>query len=83
MTEPTWRRIAASYAMAAATVLLLWVVSRPVVGGLAVASVAGAAVAGRRAYGFARCLRDCRHITVRLGSRTRITVARGPTDEAC
>ena len=74
MTEPTWRRIAASYAMAAATVLLLWVVSR---------SVAGAAVAGRRAYGFARCLRDCRHITVRLGSRTRITVARGPTDEAC
>ncbi|PSQ14608.1 hypothetical protein BRD02_08570 [Halobacteriales archaeon QS_8_69_73] len=51
--------------------------------GPTVAALADTAVAGGRAHGVARCLRKCRRVTVRLCGRTRVTVARGATDETC
>ena len=83
ITEPTWQRIAADYAMVAAIPLLLWVVSHPVAGAATLTISAALVVAGRRAYALTRCLRECRQVTFQPGGRTRITVARGGSDEVC
>ena len=83
MTEPTWQRIAAGCAMVAAIPLLLWVVSHPVAGAATLTTGTALVVAGRRAYALTRCLRECRQVTFQPGGRTRITVARGGSDEVC
>lgn len=80
--RPTWRDILASYALAAAIPLSLWIVSRPLAGAVVLAAVAGLVVAARRAPGVTRCLRDCRGIAFDLGDAVRITVTWDPADDA-
>ena len=83
MTEPTWQRIAAGCAMSAAIPPLLWVVSHPVAGAATLTTGAALTVAGRRAYALTRRLRECWQVTFQPGGRTRITIARGGSDEVC
>ena len=83
MTEPTWQHIAAGCAIAAAIPLLLWVVSHPVAGAATLTTGAALTVAGRRAYALTRRLRECWQVTFQPGRRTRITIARGGSDEVC
>lgn len=74
--DPTWDDVLVSYGMMAAIPLLLWVVSRPVVGALSLAVGAGVVVGARRAYRLARSVRACRTVTADLGRRVHVTVTR-------
>ncbi|WP_435180092.1 hypothetical protein [Halorussus sp. AFM4] len=79
--QPTWRSVAASYLLAAAIPIVLWIATRPIAGLVTVAAVAGLIVGARRAYRLRRCFRDCRGFAFDLGGRARITVSRIPADE--
>ncbi|WP_137285969.1 hypothetical protein [Halorussus salinisoli] len=71
-----------SYVLVTAIPLLLWFVSQPLVGTVALASIAGLFVGGRRVYRLTRCFYDCQGFTFDLGGTAQITVTQIPTDEA-
>lgn len=81
--QPTWRSVIASYAILASIPLLLWIVSQPLAGSVALAAAVGLAVGARRAYELLRCFYDCQAMVFDLGGRARITVTQLPTDDAC
>lgn len=74
--EPTWRGILAGYGLVAATFLSLVVASYPLAGSVAVATLVGFLVLGRRVASVVRCLAVCREIKFDLGA-VRVTVTRG------
>jgi len=77
----TWRGILVGYATVAAFPLLLWVVSRPVAGTAAVATILGLITGARRAHRLVRCFYDCRVVTFDLAGDVRITVGQVPRDD--
>lgn len=81
--RPTWTHILASYAMAAAIPLLLWVASQPLAGTAALASAAGLVVVARRARELIRCFHECRGFAFDLGENVRITVSQIADDDPC
>ncbi|WP_458208000.1 hypothetical protein [Haladaptatus sp. NG-SE-30] len=80
--HPTWRSVLVSYTLVAAIPILLWVVSQPLTGIVALASIAGLLTGGRRAYRLTRCFYDCQGFTFSVGGKAQITVSQIPTDEA-
>lgn len=81
--EPSWRAILASYATIVAIPVLLWVTSRPLAGGVALAVAAGLLVGAGRARRLARCVRRCRGIAFDLVGDVRITVTWAPAHDSC
>ncbi|WP_157971746.1 hypothetical protein [Halorussus litoreus] len=81
LRNPTWRNVLVSYAMVLAVPIALWAVSEPLAGAVVVATLAGLAVATRRAYGLVRCFRQCRGFAFDLGETARITVTQTSSDE--
>jgi len=67
LPAPTWRRIAASYALVLAIPVALWVVSHPVTGVTALAALALLGHTARRLVTLGRCLRACGGFTVEAG----------------
>jgi len=72
--NPTWRRIAASYALVLAFFLLLWAISQPLVGLGALAALAGLVVSARRAARLRRCFYACDALTLRPFGSVSITI---------
>lgn len=68
--NPTWRRIAASYALVLAFFLLLWASSQPLVGLGALAALAGLVVGAR----LRRCFYACDTLTLRPFGSVSITI---------
>jgi Flp pilus assembly protein TadB len=83
LQEPTWQRIAVSYAMAAAIPVALWFVSRPLLGVAVLTVLATSRIAVPWARSAAQCVRECREIAVDLGNVVRITVEEPPADDCC
>lgn len=73
--NPTWRRIVASYALVLAFFLLLWTISQPLVGSVALTALAGLSVGARRAAGLLSCFYNCDALTLRPVGNVRITIS--------
>lgn len=78
--QPTWGNVLAAYALMAAVLLLLWAVSNPLAGAIALAAIVGLSVGARRAVRLIRCFQDCREFAVDLVGNVRITVTRTSPD---
>lgn len=74
----TWNDVAVTFALLAAIPLLFWAASDPLAAGVALAAVATATVAARRARRLARCVRACCGLAVDLPGTVRVTVAWEP-----
>jgi len=74
--NPTWRRIAASYALLLAFFALLWAISQPLAGLGALAALAGLVVGARRAARLRRCFYTCDALTLKPFGSVRITISR-------
>lgn len=72
----TWRDLLASYAMIPGFVVMLWAISYPLTGVLALATLAGLSLGGRRLLDLRRCLDDCGRVVFDLGGQVRISIAR-------
>ncbi|NHN61207.1 MULTISPECIES: hypothetical protein [Halorussus] len=79
----TWTRVLVSYAVIAAIPFALWVVSRPMAGAVALASLAGLVVGARRVHALHQCFRDCRGFAFDLAGRVRVTITPPADDAAC
>ncbi|MDT3433480.1 flagellar motor protein MotB [Haloarcula sp. 1CSR25-25] len=73
--NPTWRRIAASYALVLAFFVLLWAISQPLAGLGALAVLAGLFVGAKRAARLRRCFYTCDALTLRPFGNVRITIS--------
>jgi hypothetical protein len=80
---PTPRGVLAIYAMLAAVPLLLWLVSQPVTGAVAVVTTAGIVIGARRTAGLVRCFRECGGLAFDLCGSVRICVTQPQFDNAC
>jgi hypothetical protein len=80
--EPTWRSIIVSYAMMTVIPLLLWVLSQPLDGMVALAAIGGLFVGGRRVYRLIHCFSDYQEFAFNLGGKVQITVTQLPSNDA-
>ncbi|WP_276259032.1 hypothetical protein [Haloglomus litoreum] len=65
-----------SWAMMAAVVLLVWGVSYPQLGVLTAGALGALAVVRSHIHRLARCVSECRRLTISLGRHGHITVSR-------
>jgi hypothetical protein len=68
--------ILVSWAMVATVFLLVWAVSYPVLGALALVALVGLVAVRRRVRWLARCVAECRQLTIPLGRHGHITIGR-------
>ena len=80
---PTSRGILAIYATLAAVPLLLWLVSQPLTGAVAVVTTAGAVIGVRRTAGLLRCFRECGGFAFDVGGSVRVCVSQSQLDDVC
>jgi len=80
-TEPGWQSIAVCYGMLAATVLLLWAATNPLLGAATVTAVVG--LGTRRLFALARCLSECGGFTLEVGETFQICVTRPSATDVC
>jgi hypothetical protein len=62
--------------MVAAVFVLVWAVSHPALGALVLVALVGVAASRRRLRWLARCVSECRQLTIPLGRHGHITIGR-------
>ena len=80
---PTSRGVLATYAVLAAVPLLLWVVSQPLTGTVAVVTIAGVVIGARRTAGMVRRFRECGGFAFDLGGSVRVCISQPQLDDVC
>jgi hypothetical protein len=65
-----------SWAMVATVFLLIWAVSYPTLGALALVALVGLVAVRRRVRWLTRCVSECQRLTIPLGRHGHITIGR-------
>ncbi|MFB6234873.1 MAG: hypothetical protein ABEH81_00485 [Halopenitus sp.] len=81
--QPTWDSVLLSYVMVAAIPAVLWIVANPVIGLVAVGTIASLGLGARKAAELIRCFYQCRRLAFDVGDVARVTVCQRPAEELC